>query len=88
MSRFLERCFLWKRSQQDRPTALRSAWGVSSRLLAQVHTIETSEATLRIDGNSCDLIGIRWKSPALDVMIDDRTWDENGRSYTRTDREL
>jgi len=64
------------------------AWGVPRGLLAQVHTIETSEATHRIDGNSCDLIGIRWKSPALDVMIDDRTWDENGRSYTRTDREL
>ncbi len=37
-------------------------------LSAQVRIIETPDATLRLDKRSCDLIGVHWKSPALDVI--------------------
>jgi hypothetical protein len=51
------------------------AW---QRPAESARTIETAGATLRIDAASCDLVGVHWKSPALDV-IDEPSLGENFR---------
>ena len=35
---------------------------------AQIRTIDTAVATLRLSEENCDLIGLRWKSPELEVI--------------------
>jgi hypothetical protein len=40
----------------------------STTLFAQVRIVETPNATLRLDESTCDLVGVHWKSPALDVI--------------------
>ncbi|MCL4401842.1 MAG: alpha-amylase family protein [Acidobacteria bacterium] len=37
-------------------------------LLGQVQVIETPNATLRLSKRSGDLVGVRWKNPALDIL--------------------
>lgn len=39
---------------------------------AQVRTIDTSVATLRLSETSCDLIGLHWKNPALEIIGEPR----------------
>ncbi|MDR3753074.1 MAG: DUF6259 domain-containing protein [Terracidiphilus sp.] len=39
---------------------------------AQIRTIETPIATLRLSETNCDLIGLRWKSPELEVIGEPR----------------
>ena len=39
---------------------------------AQVHTVETSVATLRLSEATGDLIGLRWKSPSLAIIGEPR----------------
>jgi hypothetical protein len=47
-------------------------------LLAQVQaspavrTIETPIATLRLNAESCDLVGLDWKTPALQIIAEPR----------------
>jgi hypothetical protein len=40
----------------------------SITLFAQIRIVETPNATLRLDESTCDLVGVHWKSPALDVI--------------------
>ena len=39
---------------------------------AQVRTIETQVATLRLSEGTCDLIGLRWKNPATEIIGEPR----------------
>ena len=42
---------------------------------AQTRTIEISNATLRVDEKTCDLVGLSWKQPALEVIAESRLGD-------------
>jgi hypothetical protein len=39
---------------------------------AQIRTVDTALATLRLDGENGDLIGVHWKSPDLEVIAEPR----------------
>lgn len=45
-----------------------SAWGQGSG----IRIIETPEATLRLSETSCDLVGLRWKNPQLEIIGEPR----------------
>jgi hypothetical protein len=48
-----------------------AVWAVfSACAAAQPRIVETSNATLRLDAHSCDLVGVHWKDPELDVIAE------------------
>ncbi len=40
--------------------------------VAAVRTVETRNATLRLNAESCDLVGLDWKAPALQIVAEPR----------------
>lgn len=44
------------------------ALGVVTSAGAQVRTVETPAVTIRLDQRTCDVVGLKWKSPELEVI--------------------
>jgi hypothetical protein len=44
----------------------------ASTCFSETRTIETSNAVLRLDQKTCDLVGLSWKQPVLEVIAESR----------------